>query len=209
MLIPDSTPVFPACPAFGFTVEPIILTRHVSTESGREASVRLWAEALREFTSVPIGDRVEPDIQQILYFWLAVGGTSGRFRFLDYSDYKSCQSHETPAAVDQPIIHEHDEFRLYKQYSFGPLIHERRIRRPIGATVSIANAGGVIQEPSSWTLDESNGVITTEGTFDGAPTFWGGEFHVLARFWAELPIEISTARLQSTAFTVKEVRESA
>jgi uncharacterized protein (TIGR02217 family) len=208
MITADPLPVFPTCPAFGFTVEPVILARHIITESGYERSVRLWDQALRQFSSVPIGERLEADIEQILAFWLAVGGTWGRFRFIDYADYRSADLGNDITALDQPIEAGSDgSYQLVKDYSFGTLTHRRTIHRPLGSTVLIANEVGVAQDPDTWTIDEATGELVPESAFGGTPTFWGGEFHVYARFSSELPIEISSVRIQATAFTVREVRE--
>jgi uncharacterized protein (TIGR02217 family) len=208
MIVADPLPLFPPCPAFGFTSDPVILTTHIRVASGREQSTRHWDQALREFTPVPIGERLEADIQAILTFWLAIGGTAGRFRFTDWTDYRSVAVGETPAATDQPLAAlSSGEYQLVKQYSAGSLVQQRTISRPIGDTIAIANEVGTVQDEATWTLDEATGLVTPESSFDGTPTTWGGDFQVKARFLSSLPIEVTSRRIQSTTFAVIEVRE--
>lgn len=210
MITPDSTVLFPACPTYGFTVDPLILVKIVELESGFERSNRKWAQALRTYSGVPVGQRPERDIESIYYFYLAIGGMATPFRFKDYVDFKSCRLGADPTPVDQDIVSNGASpplYRLAKIYEISNLSMIRYITRPIGSTVMVANESGVEQDPSLWTLDESTGFITVESGFDGIPSSWGGEFDVYCRFDGQFSVEITNHRIQSATVNIVEKRE--
>lgn len=210
MITADPLPTFPHCPTYGFAVDPTILVKIVAREGGFESVTRKWAHPLRRFNGVPIGDSPEEDVERILYFWLAMGGTAGIFRFKDWTDYKSCLLADQPAAIDQPLVVNADSpggYQLLKQYVFGSLTYERPITRPIGETILIANEVGAVQPGSSYTLDAATGLLAINGGFTGTPTSWGGEFDVRARFDGAFVPQISNFKIQRADVSIIEKRE--
>jgi uncharacterized protein (TIGR02217 family) len=209
MITADASPIFPACPTFGFTAEPEYLVKITAREGGYERRDRKWARPLLSFTGVPLGDRPQKDIEAVLHFWHAMGGMSDPFRFRDWTDYKSCPLDATPAATDQPIVASMDsppKLRLVKQYVVGSVIQQREIVRPFGASLLIANETGAVQPASSWTVDEATGLLTRGSGFAGTPTAWGGEFFVWVRFNGQLNPQISNHRIQNVTIQLKELR---
>src|ERR1041384_2339829 len=103
-ITPDATPHFPICPAYGFRADPFILVKIITREGGYELVDRKWSQARRQYDGTPLGDRAQADIESILYFWLAVGGMAGRFRFTDYTDYKSSRLDDEISEIDQPLL---------------------------------------------------------------------------------------------------------
>ena len=207
-ILPDTTPRFPICPAYGFSVDPYILVKIITREGGFELVDRKWAQARRVYDGTPLGDRVQEDIEAILYFWLAVGGTSGAFRFKDFTDYKSCRLAASIAAVDQPLVLTGDSptsYQLTKQYTYGALTHVRPIRRPVGETVVIANEVGAVQ--TDWTCDEATGIVTPGGSFAGTPTAAGFEFEVYCRFNSNFVPQIVNKEIQNAEVSIIEKRE--
>lgn len=207
-IVTDETPTFPLCPGYGFNVDPYILVKIIEREGGFERTDRKWSQPRRQFNGVPLADATLGDVESILYFWLAVGGMAGSFRFRDYTDYKSCRTYETPAAADQPIIVNDDSpggFRLVKQYTVGALTHVRPIFRPRGDSIEIYNEVNVAQ--SDWTLDESTGLLQVGGGFAGVPTSWSGEFDVFCRFNASFAPTITNKQILSADVSVIEKRE--
>lgn len=207
-IITDETPVFPKCPGYGFRTDPFFLVKIIEREGGFERVDRKWSQPRRQYDGVPLKDAQLGDVEEVLYFWLAVGGMGGDFRFRDYLDYKSCRTYETPAAGDQPIIANDDSpggFLLVKQYSIGSLTHQRRIFRPRGDSIIIANEVNAVQ--TAWTLDEETGVLTIGGGFVGTPTSWAGEFDVWCRFNANFSPEISDKDILSADVSVIEKRQ--
>lgn len=210
MITSDTAEIFPSCPTFGFTASPRYRVPVIERSGGYERRTRKWARPLNTFTAVPIGDRPEDDIQQVLYFFHAHGGRSVGFRFKDYADYKSCAVQEAATALDQPLVEVPDSpgvYQLIKQYQFGALTQQREIFKPKGDTIRIANELGVEQPSDRWTINEATGILEPEGSFSGVPTSWGGEFYVYARFRDEqLDVELTNYRIQACSFAVVEIR---
>jgi uncharacterized protein (TIGR02217 family) len=209
MIRPDTSPIFPACPTFGFTAEPEYLVKITAREGGYERIDRKWARPLLSFTGVPLGDQPQAEIESVLYFWHAMGGMSTYFRFKDWTDFQSCPLDATPAATDQPIIATTDvppKLRLVKQYTVGNIIQQREILRPLGSSLLIANETGAVQPASRWTVDESTGLLTIGPGFLGTPSAWGGEFFVWVRFNAQLNPQISNHLIQNVTVQLKEKR---
>lgn len=209
MLIPDTTEIFPACPSFGFTSGPRYKVKIIEREGGYERRTRKWSRPLHRYTSVPMGTRAEEDIQEVLYFWHAMGGPAEGFRLKDHADYKSCKTHQTPTPLDQPFILIEDSpggYQLVKTYVVGTREQVREIYKPKGDTIRVANEVGVEQPDTAWTLDEGTGLLTLGETFAGVPTSWGGEFYVYARFDSELDIAIAERNIQACDFSLSEIR---
>lgn len=212
MITADTTEIFPGCPTFGFTVNPRYLVRIVEREGGYERRDRRWSRPLSYYTTVPTGDQAEGDIQNVLAFWHAVGGRAEAFRFKDWSDYKSCPVQDTPTPLDQPLAYEAGSpggYRLSKEYTVGALTQVREIYKPKGDTIRIANALGVEQDASTWTIDEATGLLSTGGGFSGVPATWGGEFYVSVRFDSELDLTLSGYQVQAATFALRELRPQA
>jgi uncharacterized protein (TIGR02217 family) len=206
-IIPDPAERFPSCPTFGFVAEPNYLVKITSREGGYERRQRVWSRPLSKYTGVPFGDQPQADIEQILYFWHAMGGMWSGFRFKDWVDYKSCRLDATPAPTDMPLIMSGDSpasFRLLKEYVAGSTIQQREITRPRGSTIMIANSSGA--EQSDWTLDEATGLVTIGGGFVGTPASWGGEFEVWARFDAQFNPAISNFNIMNVSVQLAEIR---
>lgn len=209
MITADDAPLFPACPTYGFTGGPDFLVKITKREGGFERRQRVWDRPLSSYTAVPLGDQHQDDIEDVYYFWMAIGGTSSCFRFQDQLDYKSCRLSETPEPTDQPLEpRTGGGYRLIKEYVAGGMTQLRDIQRPIGSTIEIANEVGVAQPGSAWTLDESTGVVTTNGGFSGTPTSWGGQFHVWARFDQPFAPTFSNFKILNASIQLLERRQA-
>lgn len=212
MITADTIPVFPACPTYGFSITPLLLVKKTSLESGRKRRDRKWEQGLRRFEGMPIGDKPQADIEAIMNFFWAIGGESVVFRLKDWTDYMSCALDDSPTPLDQPFVQRDDSpegFQLVKVYAevVSGLSMVRRISRPVGSTIRVANELGVEQVASRWTLDESTGILMSEGSFSGTPTSWGGTFDVPVAFDGSPQIEITNKKIQSCAVTIEEDRD--
>jgi uncharacterized protein (TIGR02217 family) len=206
-IIADPAERFPICPTFGFVAEPNYLVKITSREGGYERRQRVWSRPLSKYTGVPFGDQPQADIEQILYFWHAMGGMWSGFRFKDWIDYKSCRLDDEPTATDMPLVLSGDSptsYRLLKEYQAGTTIQQREITRPCGSTIAIANSSGVTQ--TAWTLDESTGLVTIDGGFVGTPASWGGEFDVWCRFDAQFNPAVSNFNVMNVTVQLAEIR---
>jgi len=196
---------FPECPGFGFTVEPRYLTKAIEREGGQERVDRRWDRPLSFFTAVPTGNRDADVIQTLLNFWHAVGGTGGRFRFRDWTDYKSCRTTGDPLVTDQPFEVVSGVYQLIKRYTAAPYTQDREITRPVGSTIVVANTLGATQ--TDWTLDEATGLLTPGGGFVGTPGSWGGVFDLPCRFLTDYTVTVVDGKdIQSGSFTLRECR---
>jgi uncharacterized protein (TIGR02217 family) len=206
IVLADTTyPMFPECPGFGFTVEPRYLTKAIEREGGQERVDRRWDRPLVFFTAVPTGNRDADVVQNLLIFWHAVGGTGGRFRFKDWTDYKSCKTNQIPTALDQPFEVVGGAYQMIKRYVATPYTQNREICRPVGSTIVVANTLGAIQ--TDWILDESTGLLTPGSGFTGTPGSWGGEFDLPCRFLTEYSLTVVDGiDIQSGSFTLSEYR---
>lgn len=214
----DPAPRFPACPTFGFSVKPNLLVKKTVLESGRKRRDRKWAEGLRVYEGVPLGNRPQADIEAALNFFWAIGGESIIFRFKDWSDFKSSALDDDPTPQDQPFTFlpgSPGGYRLAKLYAVtgvdGSTLYQeyRRITRPVGSTIRVANELGQEQAASRWQLDEATGILTPLGTFSGTPTSWGGEFDVPVSFNQEgTTFELSSHKVQTATVTLEEERDT-
>lgn len=208
MFTPDTTPYFPACPTYGFTPSPDYLVKTIQREGGYIRDDIKWEEPLHTYSGAPLGNQAQRDIERVLYFFHATKKAK-RFRFKDWADYKSCILDNIPSPLDQPlqlVSGSPSGYQLSKQYLALPYITIRTIYRPRGNTIRIANESGVEQNPSTWLLDESTGLLSAVGGFTGTPTTWGGEFDVYCKFDGPPAIELIDFKIQSATVNIIEVR---
>lgn len=205
----DTAPVFPACPTYGFQMTPRILVKRTEREGGYSRRDRKWSEALRMFNAVPLGNKVEADAYTIYNFFLAIGGQSTLFRFKDWIDFKSCDIEADYTALDQPFLlisGSPGGYQMLKAYTYGSFTEYRRITKPVGSTILVANQSGVVQATTAYTVEEATGLIVPNGSFSGTPGSWGGEFYVPCTFAEDLDIEIVNYRIQRLAAVLREER---
>lgn len=208
MFIPDPSPVFPACPTYGFSTAPDYLVKFITREGGFERADVKWEEPLHSYSGVPLGNQPQRDIEAVMTFYHGVR-KGFPFRFKDWADFKSCRLDDTPAPTDQPvqtIVGSPSGYQLVKTYTAGSLTTIRRIFRPRGPTIRIANAAGIEQSQDTWTVDESTGLLNVLGGFSGVPNSWGGEFDVWCRFDGIPQVTIIDYKIQSATVNLKEKR---
>lgn len=198
--------LFPQCPSFGYSSEPDYSVTPMERASGVETRNRNWQYPLHRF-SCTVGPRAEEDIAELLEFWHAVGGMAYGFRFNDGVDNRSCRIHETITSLDCPLPAATAGYQLTKRYTFGARYQDRPIYKPVQGTILIADGGVLQTETTDYTIDYTTGIVTWVGTPSGALT-WGGEFDVPVRFDSTFPVELLDRKIQSVAFTLKELRRA-
>lgn len=201
------TPKFPGTPKFGLVSEPGYDVSVTRVASGRERRNRNWSRPLSRYTvTVGPGPRASDEVQELLEFWHAVGGTAIGFRYKDWADYKSCRIANTPARTDQPLVLVSGSiYQLTKRYAAGSQTQDREIVKPVSGTILIADAGTLKTETTHYTVDYTTGRVTLLYTPVGALT-WGGEFDVPVRFDSTFPVEQIERQVQSVSFTLQELR---
>jgi uncharacterized protein (TIGR02217 family) len=201
------TPRFPLCPNYGYTASPQYSVTISQTASGIENRNRNWQRALNIY-GIQIGPRREVEIQELLEFWHAMGGTECGFRFKDYADYKSCRVNESVSATDQVLVLDTSSaggYQLIKTYQYGTRQQVRKIIKPVIDTVIIADNGVPKTEGADWEMDYTSGYLMIDFTPVGQITA-GFEFDVPVRFDSEFPVEIVNYRAEQVQFQLREVR---
>lgn len=209
--MPDflETPRFPACPKYGVTSEPDYSVTVIRRASGHERRNRDWSRPLTRITiTVGPGPRADDEVQELLEFWHAVGGSVMGFRYKDEADYKSCRVSGTPARTDQPLVAalgSPSGYQLTKRYTFGAQTQDREIYKPVAGTILIADGGTLKTETTHYTIDYTTGIVSLLFTPSGALT-WGGEFDIPVRFDSSFPVEQVSFQIQSVSFSLQELR---
>lgn len=208
-VIPSTWETFPECPGYGFKAQPRYLVKINPRQGGFESVKRRWPRPLNAYTAVPVAQRVDVDVQAILYFWHAVGGMATPFLFKDWLDFQSCPVGSVPLGTDQPLdavalTGGGTAYQMKKLYEVGTIAQVRDITKPVGTTIKVFN--GALVEQSDFTVDENTGLIQPGGSFSGTPTSWGGEFNVHARFDSQLSISVVDQEIQGADFTLREKR---
>ena len=201
---------FPGCPSFGFTWRPRFRNEIIGTATGAEYPFRHWDYPLHD-AQVTVGPRMDDEIDELLAFFFAVGGSYNGFRVKNHGEFKSCRPSETPAATDQPTIDlsdsSDDEVQLVKRYTVASLSQDRYILKPVAGTIILADSGGIIP-PAEYTLDTTTGRVLFSVAPTG-PVTWGGEFDLPMRFEGDFPIQIIDKRAHTVSFMLEELRNPA
>lgn len=201
-------PPFPQCPSFGYQAQPMYSNTISSSVSGREKRNRNWLRPLTVLNCT-CGPREETDVEELVNFWHAMGGSECGFRFKDWHDYRSARFGQDITPFDQsfePLIGSPSGLQLIKTYQFGSRTQVRPILKPVPGTIRIAEEGVEKTEGSEWTLDATNGIVSLNFTPSGVMS-WGGEFDLPMRFDSEFPVEIMNYRIQSVTFQLRELRD--
>lgn len=149
---------------------PMFQTIVVATGSGDEQRVGLWADARGKWDLS--GALKKPDQRDALIaFFRARRGRLHGFRFRDYTD--------DSLTLQPTIALDALNFQIYKHYTSGSVTIDRKITKPIAATIAVFD--GTTPVPSGWTLDDTTGILT----FAVAPGYLpnvSGNFEVPCRF---------------------------
>lgn len=201
-------PVFPVCPRLEYTSTPDYSVTISTTVSGRERRNRNWQRPLLVF-NISVGPKMQEEIEELLDFWHAMGGTECGFRFKDWTDFKSCRASDTVTPTDQAldlIPGSPGGYQLTKTYRAGARATARTILKPVQGTIRIADNGTEKTEGTHWVLDYSTGLLTLFFTPAGQIT-WGGEFDVPVRFDSQFPLEVVTHQIERVSLQLRELRD--
>ena len=206
------SPRFPACPSFGFTSQPMYSVSSVVLSGGQRRPNRNWNRPLYQYNA-SVSPRAEDDVQELLEFWHAVGGTFTGFRFRDHADYKSCRVNQTPTATDQPVVGDGGSpatYRLTKRYTVGSMSQDREVYKPIDGEMLLAADGSPLSEGSDFTIDYANGIVTYDSdvlnTSPAPELTWGGLFDVPVYFDSGFPVELLDKQIEGVNFALMELR---
>lgn len=179
-------PRFPDDISYGSKGGPLFNTTIVEVDSGHEQANINWLYPKSDY-DVAFGIRRRTQLYDLVKFFRAVKGRGHRFRYKDWSDFKSHHGDQIDQAVsdtDQQIgigDASTKSFQLIKEYTEGVLTGTRLIKKPVSGTVVIAFDG--VSQPSGWTVDTTTGIITfTVAPGNGVVISAGFEFDVPVRF---------------------------
>jgi uncharacterized protein (TIGR02217 family) len=188
---------------------PMFETEVALLASGHEQRNMRWAQARLSYDA-GLGVRSEADLRLLLGFFRARRGQAFGFRFRDPLDWASSAAGGAVTAVDQ-LLGVGDGltlgFPLLKRYGAPGEAEERRITRPVAASVRVAVAG--VEQLDGWTLG-GGGVVQFEvPPAVGADVTAGFEFDVPVRFATDrLDISLSGWRQgEPVSATLVEIRE--
>jgi uncharacterized protein (TIGR02217 family) len=156
------TPRFPEDISYDSRGGPRFNTRRVQVASGQVIRNQIWSYPVHEF-DVAYGVNTVARHENLLYYFMVVGGTAVGFRYKDWMDFKSCLRANTPAATDCALGTGDDvtaAFQLKKIYTQGAYTRARKILKPISGTVLVAVAGTLKTETTHYTVNYATGIVT-------------------------------------------------
>lgn len=178
-----------ACPAYGWTVEPMFRTKVWSLRNGQETR-NADASLVRHRFILPFQNiRSQDYLNEVRAAFFSVRGMLDTFLVKDYTQN---------SVVAMPFgtgDGSEDTFQLYARSTFGSASYDRLINRPQGATVAV---NGVT---AAATIDPDTGIVVFDDppADDGILT-WTGDFRVVVRFASDaLPMSIDNRRGQDYA----------
>lgn len=184
---------FPVSLSFGSVGGPERRTDVVAISNGFEERNTPWADSRRRYDA-GVGIRSLDDVDTMIAFFEARYGQLYAFRWKDWSDFRSNKPSADITGLDQ-IIGSGDgsnaDFQLLKTYRSGEYTYQRRIKKPVVDTVSIAQDGVELQPSADFTVDLSSGLVTLV-----TPPPIGSE--VTAGFEFDVPVRFDTDSIQTS-----------
>lgn len=193
------SPRFPDCIAKGSVGGPRWLSDVIQVQSGYEQRNLRWQDAMHSY-DVSMGVRSIGDMEKLVDFFHGARGRINSFRFKDYSDYAGANEYlGTGDAIDV-------DYQLTKTYQIFGQPWTREIKKPVAGSVTVALDS--IPQPTGWTLDTTNGIVTF-ATPPGAGVIVSADyqFDVPCRFEQDnIRLTMETPQIAASDVTIVEVR---
>ena len=142
----------------------------VATASGAEQRIALWQQALRRW-DIQYGVRLESEADELIAFFNARLGRLNGFRWKDWNDFEAIDSPQT--------VYDTNKIQLYKRYTSGGVNHDRKIVKPVAASVTLTRNGSAFTD---FTFSTTTGIITLAGGNYTGTWMASFEFDVPVRF---------------------------
>lgn len=151
------TPRFPDRIGYTSAGGPTFSTDVVQVSSGAEVRNANWATELMRY-DVAHAAKTQSELDDLMAFFRARRGRAEGFRFKDFSDYAASVA---SGLLDSGIGDGYPTFQLYKRYTTGAVTHDRKIVKPVSATV-YRNAVAVTAGSGAGeiALDPTTGIVT-------------------------------------------------
>lgn len=183
---------FPLSIGFGSSGGPERRTDVVLLASGHEERNSRWADSRRRYNA-GTGVHSIADLHTLIAFFEERRGKLFGFRWRDRADWKSCEPDQAPDAADLAIGIGDGvaaAFQVVKTYGSGIAPYQRKILKPVEATVLIAVDGDEQSAGTDFSVNLATGVVT----------FLAGHIPpedavVTAGFEFDVPVRFDTDRL--------------
>jgi len=168
---------FPPYISYGSSGGPTYLTTVTqAAESGVE-----YRNAARDIAicrwDASFGIMSQADLTVVLKFFRLCKGKAHSFRYKDWADFQVTEEEGWLGTAEGDGTT--TVYQLYKRYAVGGVYSERKILKPVPASVMVLVSGAAAEA----TVDYTTGVVTFDvAPADGALITWTGEFDVPARF---------------------------
>lgn len=166
-------------------------TTILATAGGDERANQNWENPLWSFT-LPEAARHQPDFEDIMHFWLGMGGPFHTFPWRNPLDFASTG---LPRPNVAPTVSHTDQvlgtgdgvtttFQLRKVYTYESLSYTRTVHLPVVETILIGIDGALQSgSPAGYDISRPGGEVTFDTPpANGAALTWGGLFDIEARF---------------------------
>jgi len=209
---------FPTNISYGSSGGPGFNTTITVVDTGYEYANINWDQA-KHIYDAAMGVRSQDELSDLIRYFQVARGKGHRFRYKDWSDYKSCDVEDDETIIGNAVNFgvgdaSETDFSLAKIYSVGGVTNTRPITRPVGTglgdtTVKIWLDTTLQVEDTDYTLDYDTGIVTFTSPPGAAVVIkWGGQFDVPCRFDTDtIQVNLEFYGHGSLGVPIVEVRE--
>lgn len=151
------TPRFPDRIGYTSAGGPTFSTDVVQIASGAEVRNANWSTELMRY-DVAHAAKTQSELDELMAFFRSRRGRAEGFRFKDFADYAATTSN---GLLGAGVGTGYPTYQLYKRYTTGAVTHDRKIVKPVTATV-YRNAAPVTAGTGAGNiaLDTTTGIVT-------------------------------------------------
>lgn len=178
------TTAVPFVASYGYSRRMMYRTTVVQSMNGRTERNSHWSYPLHVF-GLPLQNRSQAQLDQIVQYFHAAGGAGHTFDFLDLSEDRTCALDTDPDDEDVTLgtaTASQTDFQLIKTYTTGGRTQSRKITRPIAASVLIAVDGAPQTITTHYTIETGGIIRFVSGMTGGEVVTAGFRFYVPVAF---------------------------
>lgn len=178
------TTAVPFVASYGYSRRMMYRTTVVRSSNGRTERNSHWAYPLHVF-GLPLNNRTQSELEQIVEYFHAAGGAGNTFDFLDTSEDRTCALDTDPATDDVTLgtaTASQTDFQLIKAYTAGGRTQLRKITRPIASSVLVAVDGTPKTVTTDYTIEAGGIIRFNSGLTGGEVVTAGCRFYITVAF---------------------------